>query len=559
MARKSRVNITTENKSQKIYKVGVYVRISRFNNNFNDNDTIENQKNIIFDFILKNDEFNLIKVYEDKNMTGTNFNRAGFENLLDDIKAGVINCIIVKDLSRFGRDYKECSNYLENILPFFNTRFIAINDNYDSINIGSNDILLMQLKNIVNETYAKDISKKVSSTIKQKKENGQYLCTTPPYGYLKDKENKGKVIIDESVRQVIVDIFKWRLENENCKSIALKLQKLNITPPFKHFLELGVLKTNRYNNSIWTSATIRKILNNDFYIGTLSQGKSKQTVLGVKKKISTPKEDWIVIENNHTPIIDKETFYKVQEINKMITEKYHTNYNKNEYLKEENILKGIIKCGCCGKNITKIMDVKENKTKEPSVRKYFICRTKNKYHKDCTFKNIREEIVLNAVFNHIKLQIKIAEDLKNIIESEDYKNEIKQKKIVLENKINVLNNELKKITNYYEVIYNDLLDNILTEEGYIYVKNKYKKKEKEINTNIKSLKKEIKNLEKQSSYNKFVSNFLLFKNQEILSKEMVKNLIENITVYDDKTIKIKFNFYKDYNILKEDFYKEVLI
>lgn len=559
MARKSRVNITTENKSQKIYKVGVYVRISRFNNNFNDNDTIENQKNIIFDFILKNDEFNLIKVYEDKNMTGTNFNRAGFENLLDDIKAGVINCIIVKDLSRFGRDYKECSNYLENILPFFNTRFIAINDNYDSINIGSNDILLMQLKNIVNETYAKDISKKVSSTIKQKKENGQYLCTTPPYGYLKDKENKGKVIIDESVRQVIVDIFKWRLENENCKSIALKLQKLNITPPLKHFLELGVLKTNRYNNSIWTSATIRKILNNDFYIGTLSQGKSKQTVLGVKKKISTPKEDWIVIENNHTPIIDKETFYKVQEINKMITEKYHTNYNKNEYLKEENILKGIIKCGCCGKNITRIMDVKENKTKEPSVRKYFICRTKNKYPKDCTFKNIREEIVLNAVFNHIKLQIKIAEDLKNIIESENYKNEIKQKKIVLENKINVLNNELKKITNYYEVIYNDFLDNILTEEGYIYVKNKYKQKEKEINTNIKSFKKEIKNLEKQSSDNKFVSNFLLFKNQEILSKEMVKNLIENITVYDDKTIKIKFNFYKDYNILKEDFYKEVLI
>ncbi len=228
MARKSRVHLQLNlNNPKKSFQVGAYVRLSILNNNTDDENTIENQKNIILNYINNNNDFELVKFYEDNNKTGTNFNREGFESLLEDIKHKRINCIIVKDLSRFGRDYKECSNYIENILPFLNIRFIAINDNFDSANIKNNDILSMHLKNIVNELYSKDISKKVSSALQSKRKKGQYLCTIPTYGYLKDPKNKGKVIVDEKASEVVKKIFDWRLQNKSYNEILLELEKLN--------------------------------------------------------------------------------------------------------------------------------------------------------------------------------------------------------------------------------------------------------------------------------------------------------------------------------------------
>lgn len=287
MARKSRVNLTSNDFNENIFKVGAYVRLSVANND--NEDTIENQKNLIFNYIDKNKNLTLINVYEDNNKTGTNFNRYGFESLLNDIKNGLINCVIVKDLSRFGRDYKECSNYIENIFPFMNIRFIAINDNYDSLNIASNNILSMQLKNIVNETYAKDISKKVSTILRQKKENGQYMCTVPPYGYLMDKENKGNVIVDEQVRDIVVDIFNLRLEKFSYKKIAKILNEKNISSPYKRLVNLGLLKENKTKTGLWKSEGIKAMLSNEFYIGTVIQGKFSRSK--INKQLNTDKKN----------------------------------------------------------------------------------------------------------------------------------------------------------------------------------------------------------------------------------------------------------------------------
>ena len=214
MARKSRKNIieTKFTTNNKIYNVGIYVRLSVFDDNKKDNDTIENQKNIILDYLKDKEEFKIISIYEDTNFTGTNFNRSGFERLLEDVRKEKINCIIVKDLSRFGRNYIECGNYLEKVFPFMNIRFIAINDNYDSNNENANQTLTMHLKNIINEIYAKDISKKIKTVIREKQKKGEFTGGYASYGYLKDSENKNKIIINKETEPIVKQIFKLRLQ-----------------------------------------------------------------------------------------------------------------------------------------------------------------------------------------------------------------------------------------------------------------------------------------------------------------------------------------------------------
>ncbi len=544
MARKSRVNINLDG-SKKFYKVGAYVRLSILNNNTEDENTIENQKNIILDYINNNNDFQLVKIYEDNNKTGTNFNRIGFEMLLEDIKCKKINCIIVKDLSRFGRDYKECSNYIENILPFLNIRFIAINDGFDSFDIKNNDILSMQLKNIVNEVYSKDISKKVLSALNSKRKKGQYLCTMPTYGYLKDKENKGKVIVDEKASQVVKQIFNWRLQYKSYGEILFELENLNIDAPYKHFYNLGLFKTDKYANVKWNKESINRILGNDFYIGRLTQGKSIQRIANKGKKVALPKEQWIVIENNHTPIIDEDIFYKVQKINKYLKQKYFKQHNKNS--NEENILKGIVKCGCCNKNIRIVTSIKKNKFKENHIDKRFACSTRLKYKDRCDFKSIKEYIILSIIFRSIKLQITFTNNINEIIKSKKClpKFELEQKNI--KEKINKINEEILKINTICDTMYNHYLDNLLSKEKYVYNKNKYKQKELELNNNLIYLSENLTYINKKLNDKYFIDSFLFFQDTGVLNREIVLNLIDNITIYNKKIIKITFKFCQKFN------------
>lgn len=547
MARKSRKsnNITI---LKKVYKVGAYVRLSILNNNTNDENTIENQKNIILDYINKNDELELVDIYEDNNKTGRNFERNEFKRLLDDIKLKKINCIIVKDLSRFGRDYKECTNYIENILPFLNVRFIAINDMFDSNNTSSNDILSMQIKNIVNEFYSKDISKKILSSIRQKKESGEYLCAFAPYGYLKDKKNKGKIIIDNNVKQVIINIFNWRLKNYSCSNIALKLEQLNIDAPFKYFYKIGILKSSRYANSKWNREAINRILKNDIYIGNLSQGKYTKRVEDNKKQLTVAKNNWIIKENNHEPIIDKETFYKVQAINENIK----LRYNKTNYtIEKDDILKGLLKCGCCGKNLTKRVNIKAYESNKINIQNRIICEGRYKVVDKCSFKGIREDIILKTILETVKLNIKLSKDINKIVNFKECNNKINLHKQNLIEEISTIREKIQNIQFKYEKLYNDYLDGILNKRDYIFIKNKYLLEKDNFIKQLNILEQNLKDFETTIINNEFLNNFSMLNDDDILNREILLNLIESITIYSDKSIKIKFKFFKQYEILNE--------
>ena len=540
MARKSRKNIPSEIKFtsslDKVYNVGIYVRLSFIDKNKKciDNDSIENQKNAILNYMENKEEFNLVQIYEDANKTGTNFQRSGFEKLLEDIKNQKINCIIVKDLSRFGRNYIECGNYLEKVFPFMGVRFIAINDNYDSNNENSNEILLMHLKNFVNEIYAKDISKKITTIIREKQKKGDFIGNFAPYGYLRDPYNKNKIIVNEETAPIVRYIFNLRLENYGYTKIAKILNEKNILSQSAYLYKNGYVKSDIFKDKKWTIKRVREILLNPIYIGCMVQGKS--IISQNKKRVYLPMDKWIIVENMHEPIIDKDTFYKVQQINN----KFSDEFTMNNLI--DNIFKGYIKCGECGRNLT----TNRNKRSNGKIVNYFICRG----HRIgiCDFISIKEELIKEVVFNEVKNQIKIAINLKNLI-TENYKT-IKLEENKLINEINYLNNEIEKIKNFYEIIYEDYITGLLDENDYIFNKNSYIEKEQTLLKNKSTL--EIKLQELKDNFineNNYIKTFLQFRNKKILSKELLETLIENIIIYKDKTIQINFKYMSEYNII----------
>ncbi len=554
MARKSRKNIQTSKitTNKKTYSVGAYVRLSNFDNNKKDSDTLENQKNIILNYLKDKEEFKLFEIYEDNNYTGTNFNREGFETLLEDVRKGKVNCIIVKDLSRFGRNYIECGNYLEKIFPYINVRFIAINDNYDSNNENASEILLMHLKNIVNELYVKDISKKINIVLKEKQKNGEFIGAWASYGYLKDPNNKNKIIVNEETAPIVKYIFELRLQGYSYDKIAIKLNEENILSPYAYLYKIGILQNEKNKNIKWTNISVKNILHNQVYTGDMVQGRKISDLCKNQKEMLLPKDKWIIVENTHEPIICKEIFNKVQEINNNAKNIYLQN-NENKLInnKTENIFKGLIKCGSCNKNLVRRERSRKNK-KSIYVFRFFECHYNKE--KNCNFKAINEDLVKEIIFEEIKKQIKLAVKLESILN--------KNKKIVNleENKLNNLiqniDAKLFKIKNFYKVIYEDYTTGLLDEEDYLFTKNSYLEKENELNKAKDELVSKLLNLQNNLiNENKYLKEFLKFKNIKILTKHLLRLLVKEIIIYKDKTIQITFNYLDEYNMLLNEMEK----
>ncbi len=530
MARKSRKktneNIVTTNRNK--YSVGIYTRLSSLTEIKKDESSIENQINIILDYIKDKEEFSLCEIYSDTNTTGTNFERTGFEKLLEDIKSGKINCVIVKDLSRFGRNYIECGTYLEKIFPYIGVRFIAINDNYDSNNQNSSEILMMNLKNIVNELYAKDISKKIISAIKEKQKKGEYIGNFAPYGYLKSPDNKNKLIVNEETSHIIQKIFDLRLNGYSYNKITKTLNDEKILSPYAYLYKNGILKNEKYKNTNWIEPTIKNILSNQVYIGNIVSNYGK-------------------IKNTHKPIISEDVFYKVQEINKNVLKTYNEKQKTNIKLKKkktENIFKGLIKCGCCGKNLIRREKFKNTKN-GVSIYRFFECYYSDK--KQCEFKeSVKEDFIKELVFVQIKKQIEIGLDLEKLINKNNMAIYFTKEKLT--NSLEKIEVEICKIQNLYKKIYEDYALNILDEKEYFFLKNSYNKKEIKLKDEMEKIEKDLTYIDNNlNKDNKYLKNFLKFKNSKVLTKELLNILVKEIVVYDKTTIKITFNYADEYN------------
>ncbi len=315
MARKSRtVPQSVQTASDKEYNTAIYARLSVEDRYGMKNDSIDNQICLIKQYVVERPCLKLRAEFSDNGETGTNFRRAGFNAMMEEIKAGRINCVVVKDLSRFGRNYIETGEYLEKIFPFMGVRFISVNDGLDSeISNYSTDALIVNLKNLINDIYAKDISHKTISSVRMMQKNGEHLGMAP-YGYLKSSEDKHKLVVDETTAPVVRDIFRWKAEGLGDRLIARRLNDMRIPTPTKVKLESGIQKdAGRCKHFIWCVRTIYRITTNPMYLGHMTQGRTRQALCDNMPVKSQSRSEWIIVENTHEPIVDKATFDKAQE------------------------------------------------------------------------------------------------------------------------------------------------------------------------------------------------------------------------------------------------------
>lgn len=504
-----------------------------------ESNSVTSQKTLLNEFIEEHDDLIVYDTYIDDGFTGTDFNRPSFQRLLEDMRNGNITCVIVKDLSRLGRNYIEVGNYIEQVFPLFNIRFIAINDFVDSFkNPSSTNTILVPFKNLINDEYCRDTSIKIRTSLNGKKKKGEFIGAFPSYGYIKDSKDKHKLIIDESVSNIIKDIFNWNV-NEGLGKIAIchRLNDLGILNPTGHKkLELGQNYNNygiQDNTYTWTPSTVRNILNNEVYIGNTVQGKRRTKSYKVHKVEQVPEEEWVRVENTHEAIIDKETFEKAQELSKRDTK-------ISQKTKELSIWAGFLRCIDC----KRAMNKKSSTNKSGNKYEYYICSTyRKKSNNLCTKHSIKvenlEKAVLKAINFHIDLLIDTEEIVQQINES-TYQN---TKNENLENVIIAKQSEIAKILNFKRMLYEDWKNKDITREEYLEYKQKYENDIERLKQNIERLKIEKKKYESQSiSSNEWIEKFRKKKGITELSRDIMMELIDCIYVKENGDIKIKFKF-----------------
>ncbi len=505
-------------------KVGLYIRLSRDDGNI-ESDSIVSQRSLLNQYVKENN-YNVINEYVDDGFTGTNFDRPAFKRMIEDIELGKINMIITKDMSRLGRDYIGTGELIEKYFPNNNIRYIAINDGIDTfIDNTSNDIA--PFKAIMNDMYAKDISKKVKTSLHSRMKDGLYVSGRCPFGYMKDPNNKNHLLINEEQASIVKLIFDLALKGNTYHSIARELTKRKIKTPASYYNYVWNTKCISKKLGVWVDTTIKAILTNQIYVGDLVQGKTKKINYKLKKIIKTNPKDYIIVKKTHEAIIDRDTFNYVQTL---LPKNVKRPEKKRFYL-----LDGLLYCGDCKHRITIRY---QNKTD----RSYTTCdyyRTYSKYHVCTTHTN-----------NYEKIEQVILDNIKEVYNNYLDKNKIKETldSISLENNIPKIqkqrkNLELitKKLTENLDKAYLDMLQGILDEDQYLRIKKNLKKEIENNQLNIDNLKNEQINSKKidNQKIKKYINEFLSLENP---TRDLIINLVEKIYIYQDKRIDIIFNF-----------------
>lgn len=529
--------------NKKIWSVALYIRLSQEDEDNGqdkqESNSVTSQKTLLNEFIEEHDDLIVYDTYIDDGFTGTDFNRPSFQRLLEDMRNGNINCVIVKDLSRLGRNYIEVGNYIEQVFPLFNIRFIAINDSVDSFkNPASTNTILVPFKNLINDEYARDTSTKIRTSLNGKKKKGEFVGAFPSYGYIKDPKDKHKLAIDEVAADIVRKIFYWNV-NEGLGKIAIchRLNELGILNPTGHKkLELGQNYNNygiQDNTYTWTPSTVRNILNNEVYIGNTVQGKRRTKSYKVHKVEAVPKEEWVRVENTHEAIIDKETFKKAQELSRRDTK-------VSQKTNELSIWAGFLKCADCGRAMNK----KSSTNKSGSKYEYYICSTyRKKSNKLCTKHTIKEELLEKAVVQAINLHIDLLINTEEIIKQINQSSFQNLKNENIENMIMTKQNEISKISNFKRILYEDWKNADITREEYLEYKQKYENDIERLKLNIERLQNEKQKYENQhQSSNKWIEKFREQKGITELSRDIMMELIDGIYVHDNGNITIRFKF-----------------
>ena len=528
------------------YRVAMYLRLSQDDEKYDkdfkaESNSISNQRLQIQDYIDKNEEMELAGEYVDDGYSGINFERPAFKEMMEDVITGSINCIVVKDLSRFGRDYIDSGRYLQRVFPSLDIRFIALNDNYDSFTASETEKnLVIPFKNFINDNYCRDTSAKVRSVCKVKRKQGQFISNYAPYGYEKDEEDKHKIVIDKEVEDVVRKIFSMKLEGYSSYSIAKHLNDNGIPSPMEHKKAKGIrYKTGFSTKAVakWDTPAVNRILINEVYIGTLQQGKREKINYKLDKVVSKDKSDWIEIEDNHEAIIDPHDFEIVQKLLKC-------DIKAKTVGEKADLFSGLLFCKDCNAQMTKKVD-KRGRT--PTV--YYICSSYNKGH-NCSRHSIKQEELQRTVLEMIRHYIQYLGEYESVSEK------IKEMEVSYElfQRIDKRQEYTKKSKAKFELLksslYQDLKEGIIAEEEFYDMREFYTNRIVESELILEKQSKEIARLYKKSLGNRsFLADIKKYQNIGTLERGLLVRLVDKIYVLEDKKIEIQFNYDETIEIL----------
>ncbi len=521
------------------FKVAIYLRLSKEDDDLScssgaksESNSISNQRKLIYDFMKSHPELELYDEYKDDGKSGSNFDRAEFQRMMKDIEAGKVNCVVVKDQSRFGRDYIDVGKYKEKIFPKLGVRFITINEGYDSLSATSSDDLAFTINSFVYDFYIRDISTKIRTNLTAKKQNGEYAGAFVAYGYVKDSNDKSKLVVDQFAADVVRDIFRWKIEGLSPQNIAVRLNELGIPSPAEYKKLSGSnYKTSFQTSSkaVWSHVSVRRILKNEIYLGVMIQGKRTTPNYKTKTVVTKAESEWLRVEGTHEAIISVRDFELVQELLRDDTHCRAGDVTVPVYA-------GRIYCGDCGAAAVR-------KTVSYAGRRYvyYVCNA-NKHDKTvCSRHSIREDILGQVIYQTVRHQIDLLLDVDKALRQFENLSWEKHKLKQLDASIEIQEEVVRKNNTLRLGIYEDLQAGLLDRSEYESLKKELAERIAEATAAIEKLNKEKREiLDGVSKQQSWIEQFRQYENVTELTRPMVIHLIERINIFEDSNIEIVF-------------------
>lgn len=556
MARRSREDMEAERlreeQSQErstVYSTAIYVRLSVENSGKSqEKDVITNQIQQCKDFLNEKPELNLVNIYSDNGKTGTNFQRDGFQNLLRDIDNGIINAVIVRDFSRFGRNRLECVRFLSNVFPQLGVRFISINECYDSLT-DDDSALKILVQSLVNEMYSKDVSRKMCVAYKTQFKEGTFRNRNLPYGYMWN-ETRDSIVLDEEVSDYVKMIFQWRLENVPVSTIARNLDELDAPLPERRKFENGVRNGLGHTAPKWSGSTVYSMLENPNYTGDTVFGRY-ETALYKNQKSSVVKDEekWFVFPNTHPALVSKIDFEKIQELLQESLQSHNQKLKETQKEREKivNLFSDKMFCSDCGKKMY-FKKTKHISSKEDDVELYYTANYKcstfaRLLTPPCTSHCISQTILEEKVLSAIKTQVKVALDYEILLDklrNSVADTSVREKQNALISSLTLkVNGARKRLSSLYQ----DYVEEILSKDEYLFAKERYSDELSFLELRLSEARQQKEEFcEAMSSDNKWITLMKSVSKKKKLSQALVDNTIEKVLVYEHGNIEVVMKF-----------------
>jgi len=520
-----------------------YTRVSaKDGRRVDESNSIKSQKDLILDFSNRNPDINILDIVVDDGATGANFDRTAFKDMIKHIESGMVNCVIVKDFSRLGRDHIETGKYIERYFAVKNVRFISITDQYDSFYSDmsdANNSLLVPFKNIVNEAMLEDISMKTRSHLAMKRKNGEFVCNYSVFGYVKSPEKK--LVVDDFAAEIVKLIFEYKLFGYNEQQIADTLNARGTLSPAEYKKATGQAYNTPFainKKSLWTANAVRRILTNRVYIGTLEQGKRTKISYRVKKCHYQPREAWSIHEDNHDPIISKLDFNLVQELMALDT-KVSIQTGRLQ------LFSGLIVCGACNQPMT----VKTTKKKSGKSYINYICAT-HKRHGTCNNNNVSGMMLEEYALLSIQRQIEGLLSTDEVTKEAGLDELRNRKKVAIEGMVEKTLLTIKEYNSYLVKSVTHLMNDTITQSEYELFRDDFRGKIDDAEKQISHLQCELERLENGFGNSELLERFKLHGNITALDRRIVVSFIQSITVYDNKNINIQLRYDNEFEIFE---------